>query len=158
MKKFTITFALCVLTGLAMSQPKSSEMKTYALRLKPGQDLKLEIENFLSLNHIKAGAILTCAGSLTEANIRFANQPEGTLLKGHFEIASLTGTLSTDGNHIHISISDETGKTTGGHLLAGNLIYTTAEIVIGELVDLEFKRETDSTFGYKELKIYSKHN
>jgi uncharacterized protein len=35
-----------------------------------------------------------------------------------------------------------------------NLIYTTAEIVIGEATDLVFKRETDSITTYKELAIY----
>ena len=38
--------------------------------------------------------------------------------------------------------------------MSGNIIYTTAEIVIGELKGLDFKRELDSTFGYKELRIY----
>jgi predicted DNA-binding protein with PD1-like motif len=38
----------------------------------------------------------------------------------------------------------------------GSLIFTTAEIVIGEATDLVFKRETDSITTYKELKIYPK--
>jgi uncharacterized protein len=134
----------------------SSKMKTYAFRLKPGQDLKQEIEAFLKTHNLKAAAIVTCVGSLTDADIRFANQPEGSKMTGHFEIVSLTGVLSVNGSHIHISISDETGKTIGGHLMTGCKIYTTAEIVIAELSDLEFKRELDHTFGYKELVVYPK--
>jgi Plants and Prokaryotes Conserved (PCC) domain len=45
--------------------------------------------------------------------IRFANQPGGSSGEGHFEIISLTDTLSINGNHLHISISDSTGKTIG---------------------------------------------
>lgn len=99
----------------------------HAIRLKPGEDVKQSLQNFVALNSIEAGWIVTCAGSLTEYNIRFANQPDGAGGTGHFEIVSLTGTLSMYGSHIHISISDSTGKTIGGHLLEGCKVYTTAE-------------------------------
>ncbi len=134
----------------------SSATKTFALRLKPGADLKKSIEAFLVSNQIEAAGIVTCVGSLTDANIRFANQPEGTILKGHFEIVSLTGVLSINGSHLHLAISNEKGETIGGHLLNGNLIYTTAELLITELKDLSFKREKDPTFGYKELVVETK--
>lgn len=134
----------------------SSTTKTFALRLKPGADLKKSIEAFLVENHIEAAGIVTSVGSLTDANIRFANQPEGTILKGHFEIVSLSGVLSINGSHLHIAISNEKGETIGGHLLDGNLVYTTAELLITELKDLSFKREKDPTFGYKELVVETK--
>lgn len=131
----------------------SSSTKSYAFRLKPGEDLKKEIELFVKNNNIKAAGISTCVGSLTEANIRFANQPNGKNLKGFFEILSLSGVVSTNGSHLHIAIADKKGKTIGGHLMDGNLVYTTAEIIITELSDLEFKRELDTTYGYKELVV-----
>lgn len=59
----------------------------------------------------------TCVGSLTNNTIRFANQSEGSKDDGHFEIVSLIGSVSVNGSHLHISISDSTGKTIGGHLL-----------------------------------------
>ncbi len=107
---------------------------------------------------MKAGFIATCVGSLEQVNLRFANQPEGIILKGHYEIVSLVGTLSDSSTHLHLSVSDGTGKTIGGHLLDGNLIYTTAEIVIRELTDVEFTREVDTTYGYKELVIKPRKN
>lgn len=55
--------------------------------------------------------------------------------------------------HLHISISDSTGKTIGGHLVEGCQIYTTAEIVIGEARGLIFSREKDAETGYQELRI-----
>ena len=128
-------------------------VKTHAFRLKPGTDLKKEIETYVKANNIKAGWIATCAGSLTQCHIRFANQPEGTKGSGHFEIVSLSGTVSANGSHIHISISDSTGKTIGGHLLDSNLVYTTAEIVLQEDDDLVFAREKDGTTPWEELQI-----
>ncbi len=47
-----------------------------------------------------------------------------------------------------------TGKTIGRHLGDGSLIYITAEIVLGFMSDYDFIRETDPTFGYKELIVF----
>jgi len=139
---------------LCMSCKNSQPMPiTHALRLKPGQDLKLSIDSFVKENNIGAGWIATCVGSLTEYNVRFANQEKGYSDKGHFEIVSLVGTLSVNGSHIHLSISDSTGKTIGGHLLEGCKVYTTAEIVIGESKELIFVRKEDGSTPWKELEI-----
>ena len=125
----------------------------HAFRLKPGQDLKQEIKKIVTEKQIKAGWVSTCAGSLTNYNIRFANQPEGSTGSGHFEIVSLTGTVSINGSHLHISISDNAGKTIGGHLMDGCIVYTTAEIVMLSSDDFEFKREQDGNTPWMELQV-----
>ena len=127
--------------------------KAHAFRLKPGQDLKKEILQYVTEKQIKAGWISTCVGSITNYNIRFANQPQGNSGSGHFEIVSLTGTVSVNGSHLHISVSDSTGKTIGGHLLDSNLVYTTAEIVILSSDDFIFKREKDGSTPWEELQV-----
>jgi predicted DNA-binding protein with PD1-like motif len=127
--------------------------QSHALRLLPGQDLRSGIQNYINEHKVKAGWVVTCVGSLTEYNIRFANAPEGTKGSGHFEIVSLSGTLSKNGSHIHISISDSTGKTIGGHLLEGCKIYTTAEIIIHESSKYIFTRQKDGTTPWEELQI-----
>jgi len=135
------------------NQDKMTSSTAHAFRLKPGQDLKKEILQYVTEKQIKAGWIGTCVGSLTQYNIRYANQPEGNTGSGHFEIVSLTGTVSINGSHIHISVSDSTGKTIGGHLLDSNIIYTTAEIVIQSSDDFNFKREKDGSTEWEELKV-----
>jgi len=128
----------------------------YAFRLMPGEDLRNGIDAIVKEENISAGWINTCVGSLTDYNIRFANQEEGSRGSGHFEIVSLTGTVSVNGHHLHISISDSTGKTIGGHLLEGCKIYTTAEIVIGAASNYEFTREKDGTTQWRELQVKEK--
>ena len=128
-------------------------VKAHAFRLKPGQDLQQEIQKLVTEKQIKAGWISTCAGSLTNYHIRFANQPAGTGGSGHFEIVSLTGTVSINGSHLHISISDSTGKTIGGHLMDNCIVYTTAEIVLLSSGDFEFKREKDGSTPWEELQV-----
>ncbi len=130
-----------------------SKVNVHAIRLKPKEDLRKALEDYAKQNDISAGWLVTCAGSLTNYNIRFANEEKGTTGSGHFEIVSLTGTISKNGSHIHISISDGTGRTIGGHLLAGCTIYTTAEIVMQSTPDLNFKREKDGSTPWEELQI-----
>lgn len=131
-------------------------MNILAIRLEPNRDLKQSLSNFVEQNNIQAGFILTTVGSLKKATFRFANQDKSEVFDEKFEIVSLVGTLSTHGTHLHISLSDRNGKTIGGHLLDGCIIYTTAEIVIGTSDDFIFLRTVDEKTGYKELEIQYK--
>ena len=131
-------------------------MQTYTFRLKPEQDLFDGIESFVAQKKIAAGCVLSSVGSLTRATLRLANREFFTEYEGYFEIVSLNGTVSTNGSHLHISISDGDGKTIGGHLVPGCKIYTTAEIVIAELDDVIYKREFAEDSGYEELVVYKK--
>lgn len=128
-------------------------MKPHALRLTPGQDLKSEIVKYVREHQIKAGAIMTCVGSLNCAVIRMADEKIIKTLEQKFEIVSLVGTLSQDGCHLHISLSDEEGKVIGGHLKEGCLVYSTAEIVLIEFNGMIFDRTDDQETGFKELEI-----
>ncbi len=92
-------------------------MKTYALRLRPGEDILAVLDNFAHTNQIQAGCVLTCVGSLRKAVLRFANQELAVTLVGHFEIVSLTGVFSRHGGHFHIAISDGEGRVYGAHLM-----------------------------------------
>lgn len=128
-------------------------MQLFALRLHPGQDLGLELGRFVGENGLQAAFILTCVGSLRQAALRLANRSETTLYEDKFEIVSLVGTLDAGGYHLHLSLSDGGGRTLGGHLMEGCLIYTTAEIVIGEAEHLLFSRPFDPETGYPELEV-----
>lgn len=133
-----------------------ASIRIHPIRLHPGEDLRAEIEAYVAAHDIEAGYIITCVGSLTEYHLRYANQEGGAGQRGHFEIVSLVGTVSVHGSHLHLSVADSTGRTTGGHLLPGNLVYTTAEIVIGESTDHVFERAQDTQTRYRELDIRAK--
>lgn len=155
MSKF-ISIILLFFTMTLSAQTSTVPPKIYALRLHPGDDLKIKLAEFVKEKKIQAGYIITCVGSLSRATLRLSNKNETQTWKESFEITSLTGTLSPDGNHLHISLANKEGTTLGGHLMDGSLISTTAEIIIGEASDLIFKREFDSVTTFKELKIYTK--
>ena len=125
----------------------------HALRLHPGDDLRDRLQALTQIHGWEAAAIVTAVGSLRQAHLRFAGQPQGTRLDGPLEILSLSGTLSRHGLHLHISLGDANGQVWGGHLLPGCPIYTTAEIVLATLPGLVFARSPDPATGYRELAI-----
>ncbi len=156
MKSLVIILTSLFFTACQSGNMDQERVSTYAFRLKPGEDLKAGIERVVKANNIKAGWISTCAGSLTDYAIRFANEPAASNGNGHFEIVSVVGTVSTNGCHLHISLSDNTGKTIGGHLMTGCKVYTTAEIVLQSTDKYEFTREKDGTTSWEELQVKDK--
>ena len=132
-------------------------MRAHAFRLTPGTDLKAELECLTDAHGIRAGCVLSCVGSLSRASLRMpgaiGEAEVFTTFIEPMEIVSLTGTLCSDGLHVHVSLSRRDGSCTGGHLLAGCIVNTTAELVIGELPQLEFSRPLDPATGYNELSV-----
>jgi predicted DNA-binding protein with PD1-like motif len=128
-------------------------MQAFTFRLKSGQDLFNEIEAVVMEKNIEAGCVLSAVGSLTHATLRLANREYFSEYDGHFEIVSMTGTVSIHGSHLHISISDGDGQTIGGHLVSGCKIYTTAEMVLRIFEDVVYKREFAEDSGYEELVV-----
>lgn len=121
-------------------------------RLTKGMDLKKEIEEYVVNNKI-SGVILCSVGCLSKLTIRLADGKSILEKEGNFEIVSVTGTLSEDGVHIHISVSTEDGCTIGGHLKDGCIINTTAEVVLKIFEDIKLKRKYDEKTGYDELVV-----
>lgn len=128
----------------------------HAIRLKENDDLKKAIKEYAKEHNIEAGCVLSGVGCVKHAHIRLAKAVSFLDEDKDYEIVSITGTISKDGLHIHISLSDEEGNTVGGHLSDGTIINTTCELVILELPNYTFTREFDSNTGYNELVINNK--
>lgn len=125
----------------------------HAFRLTRGQDLKKEIIAYCKKENIKAGVILSAVGCISHLHIRLAEAKDYIDREECYEIVSITGTVSDTDVHIHISASDNEGKTVGGHLKDGTIVDTTCEVVMYELKDYIFDREPDKETGYDKLAI-----
>ena len=103
--------------------------------------------------------VLTCVGSVDGAFIRLASAASGEnkviRLEGRYEILCLVGTVCSTGLHLHITLGDEGGSVIGGHLLNAT-IYTTAEIVLGELTNVILVRRFDQRTGFPELCVLNR--
>jgi predicted DNA-binding protein with PD1-like motif len=126
-------------------------MDVHVLRLAPGEDLRAVLAQVLAQRSEQAACVLSAVGSLTRAVLRYAGEPQGTVIEGPLELVALSGTISLDGPHLHASVSDAQGAVKGGHMMPGCIVRTTAEIVLGLLPEWEFRRETDPATGYLEL-------
>lgn len=137
-------------------------MKIHTFRLKPGSDLKTEIEKFAKAKNIQAGFIITCVAGLSQVVLRMAgalpDKQDIRTHKGDYEVTSLVGTVSVNGVHLHMAISDKEGQGFGGHLKKGTVIHPTAEIVIGEDEAVVYTRDLDEETGFPELKVESRQS
>ncbi|MEB3358447.1 MAG: PPC domain-containing DNA-binding protein [Synechococcales bacterium] len=128
-------------------------MEVLPVRLTPGQDLRQRLKQIAAVSSIEAGFILSGIGSLRQAAVRFANQEAPMVQVGYFEIIAINGTLSQYGVHLHVAIANQHGQILGGHLCDGSIIHTTAEIVIGIVPGVVFRRSPDPQTGFLELEI-----
>ncbi|MEW6346825.1 MAG: DNA-binding protein [Paraburkholderia sp.] len=128
-------------------------MQTHPVRLIPGDDLRAALENTLRALGLEAAFVLQGIGSLSVAQLRFAGAGEATELRGDLEILTLAGSISPDGAHLHMSVSDAHGQVHGGHVTPGCTVRTTAEILLALLPEHRFAREQDAATGYPELVV-----
>jgi predicted DNA-binding protein with PD1-like motif len=121
-------------------------MKTFPIRLNPGQDLRAALEAAVLAQNCCAAFVLSGIGSLSTAGIRLA---------GSMEILTLSGTVAADGgktsSHLHMAVSTATGQVLGGHVAPGCIVRTTAEVLLALLPDWQFTREPDAHTGFDEL-------
>lgn len=146
--------ALCFSVGSNQPPPTPAADKDIGFipgRLNPGDDIITGLMAIVRARRLQSAWVTTGVGGLATYNIRFANQPTGSSGSGYFEIVSLGGTLTSNSPagaaspsqgawHLHISVSDTTGRTIGGHLLENSTVFGTLEFVIGYDCSLVFTR------------------
>lgn len=138
-------------------------MKTFPIRLTPGQDLREALEAAVRAQGCQAAFVLSGIGSLADAHIRFAGADESLSIRGDSEILSLSGTVGVAGpvdgdrahshSHLHIALATAAGEVLGGHVAPGCRVRTTAEILLALLPNWAFAREADPTTGFAELVV-----
>ena len=114
-----------------------------------------QVENTQNFAGKRSMFILTCVGSIDGGFIRLASaiaddKNKLQQLTGRYEILGLSGTVCSNGLHLHITLGDELGGVCGGHLVNAT-IFTTAEIVFGELSFQMMNRKFDPRTGFLEL-------
>jgi predicted DNA-binding protein with PD1-like motif len=128
-------------------------MQFVPLRLAPGADLRRALEESARTQSTGSAFVVAGIGSLVSARLRYAGESTETQLAGPLEILSLSGSLSGSGAHLHVSVSDASGRVCGGHLGYGSAIRTTAEVLLACLPDWWLTREPDAATGFNELVV-----
>lgn len=131
--------------------------KLHIIRIKPGEEILEELLKYCQEKEITSGVIISLLGSLSEVNLGILKELPGKFIqekiKGPLEIGCGTGTVALkDGKiilHIHLVVSDE-NRAIAGHLASGQ-VFSTAEVVIGEIEE-KLERYQDDFTGLNELK------
>ena len=160
MRKTLPTLTSLVLLHGAVGLPQqarivfASSVTAHALRLEPGDDLRVSLIQYCAQANLSATTVLSCVGSLSEMRLRLAGADAFLDLEESLEIVSLVGTICADADHhLHCAVARADGSVLGGHIKGPAIVATTAEVVLGEMGDLDFSRELDDATGYQELQI-----
>ena len=132
--------------------------KVHVFRVKPQQELASEITNYCVRSGITSGVIIGIIGSVESAKLNFLRKLPGLYetveYTGPLEIVCAQGSVALKDSdiivHIHIQIGGR-DSCHGGHLVEA-MVFSTAEVVIGEL-DYQLVRYADSYTGLNELKL-----
>ena len=122
----------------------------------PGQELLSAITAYCQKNNITSGVIIGIIGSVTKVKLNFLLKLPGDYktveYTGPLEIVCAQGTVAKkDDNlilHIHMQLSSQE-MSRGGHV-AEAMIFSTAEVTIGE-IDFQLNRALDQYTGLNEL-------
>lgn len=152
--------------------------RVIAARLGPGEDLLEGIVGLCAEHGVWDGCVLMGMGSLREARIynpvpspaeggglkfRYPTEPQTCGgAQGALELLSVEGTIwHTDAGeikgHIHISFSAADGHVTGGHIVPGCTVLTTAELVIGAFGGVDMVHRPDAEAGVPLLTPQAKN-
>lgn len=112
--------------------------------------------NYCRLNGVTSGIVTNIIGSVSSAHLHYLKELPGKYASesynGPLEIVAGQGSIALKGSeiiiHIHLQLASEKACF-GGHL-AEAIIFSTAEVVIGEL-NTQLTRYTDSYTGLNEL-------
>ena len=143
--------------NLDMEMAQGKLGRVVALRLKPGTDVLLGLEEACKRSGINNGVILSAIGSLdsphfcdvvevpTKAGYGYG---EVLHLTGPIELTNASGIICNDdeGNtnlHVHMTLTDRHGNAHGGHLVEGTKVLLTVDVIIAEIEGLVMGRKFD---------------
>ena len=145
----------------AMETALGSLTRVLAIRLKPGTDVLLGLEEACKANNINNGVILSAIGSLDSP--QFCNPVEmdtkagygygETLhLTGPIELTNASGIICHDDEgvtnlHVHMTLTDRHGNAHGGHLVPGTKGLLTTDVIIAEIDGIVMGRKFNDELG-----------
>ncbi|WP_399685435.1 PPC domain-containing DNA-binding protein [Xenophilus sp.] len=123
------------------------------LRLPPGADLRRALEAEAAAFAPEGCFVVSGIGSLRDPRLRLAGRNEADAWPGDFELLTLAGTLTAGGAHLHMSIAGPDGAVLGGHVVEGNAVRTTVEVLLCRPAGWTLSRTADAATGYAELHV-----
>lgn len=130
--------------------------KVHVFRVRPDSDLSAAIADYCRENGIVSAVVIGIIGSLKSVRLNYLIELPGKFVSetypGPLEIVGAQGSVALKEQetviHIHIHVASQ-DTCCGGHL-AEATVFSTAEVMIGEL-DHQLHRYADEYTGLNEL-------
>jgi uncharacterized protein len=127
--------------------------RTFMGGLDHNADLLESLTKICIINGIKLGRV-EAIGAVKKAALGYYDQDKKEysyfVIDRHLEIINLVGNISLkEGKpfvHAHITLADKEGKSYGGHLIPGTIIFA-CEAIVQAFDGPEFKRELEPVTG-----------
>lgn len=136
-----------------MAAREYDRKRLFVGRLAYGDDLLNSLTAFVKEKGIRTGRV-QMIGAVQKAVVGYYDEKAGKYINFEFEkpmeVLNLAGNVSIkDGQpfiHAHVTLSDEKGKSFGGHLMEGTVVFA-AEFVVEEFEGEDLERKPDETTG-----------
>jgi len=131
-----------------MEYAESKTGKMVFARLFENEDLLEAVTRLAKKSRVSSG-LFWLIGTLKEARLGFFREGKYETIEmvQPLEIVSCIGNISLKENkvfaHAHITVSDEKGRTYGGHVMLGCLIGATGELVLIEATGIKLLRKLE---------------
>ena len=143
--------------NLDMEMAQGKLGRVVALRLKPGTDVLLGLDEACKRSGINNGVILSAIGSLDSPHFCDVVEVPTKAGYGYGEVLHLTGPIELtnasgiichddEGNtnlHVHMTLTDRHGNAHGVHLVEGTKVLLTVDVIIAEIEGLVMGRKFD---------------
>lgn len=118
-------------------------------RFRSGEDILEGLTDLVRRNNISAGSF-TALGAVDKACVGFFRgngEYSQIQMNGPLEILSCIGNVSLKEGapfvHTHITMSDDKGRTYGGHVMPGCVVGATFEVTLHAYTGMDLRRERD---------------
>ncbi len=133
--------------------------ETVVVRLEVGEDLLEGLTRICREEGIRNGVILTGFGSVSRAVVsgtatdKFPPKEFYKIDRSEgIEILAISGVIADYHVHAHVALCTPT-ESFGGHLEAGNLIFSLAEVAIAKVEGMNLKRMRDGVTQQRLLQV-----
>ena len=107
-------------------------------KLSSGADVFNSL-NELNIHSNSTSFLISAVGDLSSVSFKCPLNEKPITLKKKLEIITLSGYVTSEGSHLHISVSDENCSVFGGHLLSGTTVLKSLDILLGVIPNLIHK-------------------
>ena len=125
----------------------------YLIRFLPNEEVATGLQQFCVDHHISGGFIsgLGAAKEIEFSHFSMETKKYTTFTKHEVEITNITGNISVEKLHLHVTIGDNTGKAFAGHLMRC-IADPTVEIMITPFPETHRKLDEYSGLNLLDLK------